>query len=107
MCEVVRYCPNLDSAVLAGLHLLTDKTIFYMASSIATTLKYLYISGCSKMSSPAVTYLKVCNSFLLFISENTVKALLSPLGGRYLILDTLEGGLLEREAYSKNQITRL
>ena len=37
-----------------------------------------------------------------FSKVATVKVLLSPRGGAYLILDALEGGLLESGSYSKS-----
>ena len=40
------------------------------------------------------------------MKSNTVKALLSPRGA-YLILDLPEGGLIERGAYSQNQVKRI
>eukprot|EP00794_Sanderia_malayensis_P005409 gene5409-6085_t len=74
VCELVRYCTSLRCLVLSGLNLLTDLSIFFMASSIASTLSSLYISGCSKISHHTVTYLKDVCIHHLFVEHKTPNA---------------------------------
>ncbi|XP_065071357.1 F-box/LRR-repeat protein 2-like [Rhopilema esculentum] len=74
ICELVRFCSHLESLVLSGLHQLTDKSIFLMASSVSSILQFLYISGCSRISHPAVTYLKDVCTKLLFVEHKVPNA---------------------------------
>jgi len=48
----------LEKLVFSGVPKLTDKTIFTMVGCISNTLKLLYISGCTRISSPVIQYLK-------------------------------------------------
>ena len=57
ICEVARCCP-LTGLVVAGLHEITDKSIFALASS-CVYLEAIYLNGCSKISPVALLYLLV------------------------------------------------
>eukprot|EP00057_Strongylocentrotus_purpuratus_P012439 XP_011666913.1 PREDICTED: F-box/LRR-repeat protein 2-like [Strongylocentrotus purpuratus] len=61
--ELTRCCP-LEDICLAGIHSITDKSIFALANN-CPDLKNLSISGCSKVTTQATNYLQdVCNDKL-------------------------------------------
>ncbi|XP_030842168.1 F-box/LRR-repeat protein 2 [Strongylocentrotus purpuratus] len=58
--ELTRCCP-LEDICLAGIHNITDKSIFALANN-CPDLKTLFVSGCSKVTTQATNYLQdVCN----------------------------------------------
>eukprot|EP00057_Strongylocentrotus_purpuratus_P012441 XP_011666915.1 PREDICTED: F-box/LRR-repeat protein 2 [Strongylocentrotus purpuratus] len=61
--ELTRCCP-LEDICLAGIHNITDKSIFALANN-CPDLKTLFVSGCSKVTTQATNYLQdVCNDKL-------------------------------------------
>ncbi|XP_063963538.1 F-box/LRR-repeat protein 2-like [Lytechinus pictus] len=58
--ELTRCCP-LEDICLAGIHSITDKSVFALANN-CPDLKTLFVSGCTKVTTQATNYLQdVCN----------------------------------------------
>jgi F-box/leucine-rich repeat protein 2/20 len=59
ICAVAVKCP-IQSFVLSGINNLTDKIIFAIANHLQFSLKEIYLSGCTKITSVALRYLADC-----------------------------------------------
>lgn len=55
ICALAQYCP-LECIVLSGVSNITDKSVYALANG-CPYLKEIYVSGCSKVTRPAVRYL--------------------------------------------------
>ena len=62
VCELARLCP-LEEVVVSGVSSLTDRSVFALANCCTSTLKELWVSGCSMITPPAINYLKVCKLY--------------------------------------------
>lgn len=70
--ELVRCC-NFKSMVLAGIHNLTDSSIFALANT-CHYLEEIYLNGCAQVSPTAVRYLTDCCIPRLFVKHATPNA---------------------------------
>lgn len=60
ICFLSVKCSKLEFLCLAGINSLTDKCIISIANNVQSTLKELYLSGCTKITSAALRYLTDC-----------------------------------------------
>lgn len=72
ICYLSGCCP-LKSMCVSGLHALTDKSIFCLASS-CPQLEEIYLNGCAHISPVAVQYLKDCSLRRLYVKHNIPNA---------------------------------
>ncbi|XP_032227895.1 F-box/LRR-repeat protein 2 isoform X2 [Nematostella vectensis] len=68
--ELARLCP-LAHVVVSGIHSLTDKSVFALTNGCASTLKVVYASACTKMTTQAINYLKDCCLRRVFVEHRT------------------------------------
>ncbi|KAH9520358.1 hypothetical protein Btru_060591 [Bulinus truncatus] len=73
ICYLSGCCP-LKSMCVSGLHALTDKSIFCLASS-CPQLEEIYLNGCANISPVAVQYLKDCCLRRLYVKHNIPNAI--------------------------------
>ncbi len=90
ICNLVPKC-DLYCLVLAGINNLTDKCIFMIANHLQFTLREIYLSGCSRITSVALRYLADCCVNRLCI-EHTVPNL----DPNQLMAKNLDTGFYER-----------
>ncbi|GFR75159.1 F-box/LRR-repeat protein 2-like isoform X2 [Elysia marginata] len=72
VCYLCSKCP-LRSLCLSGLHTLTDKSIFCLASS-CPQMEEIYLNGCACISPVAVQYLRDCCLGRLYASHSIPNA---------------------------------
>jgi hypothetical protein len=90
ICSLVTKCP-LYCIVLAGINNLTDKCIFLIANHLQFTLKEIYLSGCSKISTVALRYLADC-----CINHLSIEHKVPNLDPNQLMAKNLDTGFYER-----------
>lgn len=59
ICSIAVKCP-IQCLVLSGINNLTDKIIFAIANHLQFSLKEIYLSGCTRITSVALRYLADC-----------------------------------------------
>lgn len=70
VCELARMCP-LEEVVVSGVSSLTDRSVFALANCCTSTLKELWVSGCSMITPPAINYLKDCSLKRIYVDHRT------------------------------------
>ena len=90
ICQLATQCP-LEILVLAGINVLTDKVIFTIANHLQFSLREIYLSGCSRISTVALRYLSDCCVNRLFIKHKNPN-----LDPNHLMAKNLDTGYFER-----------
>ena len=90
ICLLATRCP-LECLVLAGISSLTDKVIFTIANHLQSSLREIYLSGCSKISAVALRYLSDCCVKRLYCEHRVPNA-----DPNQLMAKNLDTGYFER-----------
>jgi hypothetical protein len=90
LCLLATKCP-LKCLVLSGITNLTDKIIFTIANHLQTSLREIYLSGCTKISAVSIRYLSDCCNNKLYVEHRVPN-----LDPNQLMAKNLDTGFFER-----------